>query len=140
MKKVINGAVYDTATAAKLGEYDSGYPLTDFRHFTETLYRTKSGKYFLHGEGGGNSRYGIWHGNSGGSGEKIMPLSYEEAQAWAEEHLDGGEYIAIFGDPENGVSRVYITISAAARQRLERIRSETGKTLSEIVEGLIMAA
>jgi len=139
MKKAINGAVYDTATATKLGEYDNGYPLADFSYFAETLYRTKSGKHFLHGEGGGNSRYGEWHGNSGGPGEKIMPLSYEEAKKWAEANLDGDEYIAVFGDPEEGESRVYITVSAAARQRLEKARSESGKTLSEIVESLIMA-
>ena len=67
MKKVIDGALYNTDTAQMMGDWDNGLYANDFGFCRERLYRTKSGKYFLHGEGGANSRYGEWHGNSGGS-------------------------------------------------------------------------
>ena len=51
MKKVINGALYDTKTAKLLGEDSYSNP-GDFHYWTEQLYRTKSGKYFLHGTDG----------------------------------------------------------------------------------------
>ena len=57
MKKVINGALYDTSTAKLLGEDSYSNP-GDFQHWVETLYRTKSGKYFLHGKGGAMTKYG----------------------------------------------------------------------------------
>jgi len=139
MKKVINNAVYDTATARLLGKHDNGYLPNDFHYFEEELYRTKSGKYFLYGSGGGLSRYGEWHGNSGGSGEKIMPMSYDEASEWAQENLDGDEYIQIFGDPEDGATiQTAFTISTAARKKLDKIRAETNESMSAIVERLIM--
>jgi len=140
MKKVINNAVYDTGTATFIGSFDNGYLPGDFSYYEETLYRTKSGKYFLHGEGGANSRYGEWHGNSGGSGEKIMPMSYDDAAEWAQKNMDGDDYIKAFGDPEDCENvRVLLVLSPAARNKLDKMRSESGQTLSEIIEGLIMA-
>lgn len=66
----------------------------------ETLYRTKRGKYFLHGIGGANTKY--WHQYSGGGcgGEEIIPLSEAEAREWCEENLSGDAYIRIWGEPE----------------------------------------
>jgi len=139
MKKIIKGAVYDTETAKVIGAYDSGYPLSDFHAFTETLYRTKAGNYFVYGEGGGLSPYGEWHGNSGGPGERITPMTYADAKSWAETKLTGDEYIQAFGDPEDGSTRISITLSAAAKNRLDLLRVQTGETFSEIVERLIIA-
>ena len=50
MKKVINSTLYNTETARKLGNWDNGR-YGSFGYCKETLYRTKSGKYFIHGEG-----------------------------------------------------------------------------------------
>ena len=139
MKKVIKNSVYDTDTAERIGEWDSGLRPSDFNYLEESLYRTKSGKYFLHGSGGANTRYGVWHGNSGSGGEKIMPMSYDEAREWAEEHMDGDSYIAAFGDPEDGEKfPMTISMTTTARRKLELIRAETGETLSAIIERLIV--
>ena len=65
----------------------------------------KTGEYFLYGAGGGNSKCGVWHGNSGGSGETIRPLTFAQAKEWAEGHLGGEDYERIFGEvvePEEG--------------------------------------
>lgn len=56
MKRVIEGHRYDTDTAKKIGT--DGYSnRSDFDYWEETLYKTKSGFFFIHGEGGPRSRY-----------------------------------------------------------------------------------
>lgn len=133
MKKVIKGAVYDTSTAKKIGEYDNGLQRTDFAYYEETLYRTKSGKYFVYGWGHANSKYGEWHGNSGGSGEEIRPYTYQEAVEWAEEYLSGEDYEAAFGVPDEGYYAQTISIPYEIKYKLDKLQSETGKSISQIV-------
>jgi len=141
MKKVIKNSVYDTETATELADCDNGYPVNDLYFYRERLYKTKSGKYFLHGEGGGNSRYGEWHGNSGGPGEKIMPMTYDEETEWAQNSLEGDEYIKIFGEPEECRQTLSgFVLSETAKAKLDRMRSETGESMSSIVDRLIIGA
>ena len=130
MKKVIGGALYDTETAKLLGEDSYSNP-GDFQYWVETLYRTKSGKYFLHGEGGAMTKYAVSVGqNEWCGGEKIIPLDLDSAQKWAEEHLDGDEYIRAFGEPEE---RTTISISAATKAKLSDIKVKTGKPFGDII-------
>ena len=138
MKKVIEGALYNTDTAQELGSTEpAGCSKRDFNYFCETLYRTKSGKYFLHGEGHGNSRYGEWHGNTGGWGEQIRPYTPEEARMWAEENLEADEYAQIFGEPEEASDTktpLNISVSAELKAKLIKMREDTGKSISQIIE------
>ena len=137
MKKIINGKLYDTNSAKKLADHDNSLPTNDFAYFSEILYLKKTGEYFLYGYGGGNSRYGEWHGNSGGSGEKIIPLSPSDARAWAE-RLGADEYAKIFEAPaEKDRVSLYIQIKPSTRYKLDQIREETGKTISEIIDSLL---
>ncbi len=100
MRQIINGKLYNTKTAERCGidSYSSdGY----FSHWSEELYRKKTGEYFLYGEGGPNSRYSRSCGqNAWCGGEKIIPMTEAEARDWAERHLTADEYIEIFGEPE----------------------------------------
>ena len=49
MKKVIRGRVYDTETAQEIGSTcGGGENRTDFHYWEETLYKKKTGEYFLH--------------------------------------------------------------------------------------------
>ena len=134
MKKVINSTLYNTETARKLGNWDNGR-YGSFGYCKETLYRTKSGKYFLHGAGGANSRYSRQIGsNLWGDGEKIIPCTYDEAREWAEKNLDGDDYISAFGEPEeDGTEACLIRLPAALKTQLDREVSRTGKTQTEIV-------
>lgn len=138
MKKIIDGALYNTDTAQELGYVEpAGYNHSDFSYFRETLYRTKSGKYFLHGEGHGNSRYGKWHGNTGGWGEQIRPYSPEEAKNWTEENLSADEYEKAFGEVEevsDTKAVLNISVSAEFKTMLIKMREETGKSISQIIE------
>ena len=133
MKKIIQGVLCDTSTAKFLGE-TSYLSDRDFAHWSEELYRTKSGKFFLYGEGGPASRYAVTIGqNEWSGGEKIQLLSRETAMVWAEEHLDGDEYIAAFGDPEETEKAMSIILPIKTRERLEALKRETGMTFSEII-------
>ena len=109
MKKIIRNKVYDTDTAQLLGEYAPDPYRSDFSYFCESLYRKKTGEFFLHGEGNAASKYARSCGqNEYCGGEKIVPLTYEDAQAWSEEHLDGDDYIAI---SKVGKSRIFYKFS-----------------------------
>lgn len=138
MKKVVQGVLCDTDTAKRLGEYQF-LSRRDFHFVREELYRTKSGKYFLFGEGGPASPYATkvaqneWTG-----GEKIKLLPPEAARQWAEENLEGDDYIAAFGDPEDG-DYYNIAVDSATKARLDKIKSSTGKTLRQIVAEAIAA-
>lgn len=141
MKKVINGALYNTETAQRLGSWDNGCFTSDFNYCYEALYRTKSGKYFLYGEGGPMSKYSRSTGNNSWSGSShIEPLTLEAAREWAEEHLDGDDYIEIFGEPDEAADdkeALKINIRVGIRAKLERMKSETGKSISAIIEELV---
>lgn len=94
MKKIINGKVYDTNTAKLIGSWDA-----------ETLYQKKTGEFFLFGN-------------------RIMPLSYDSAREWAEEHLDVEDYINLFfaeskGDDSKTRLNLYVSTSVAASLKNE---------------------
>ena len=140
MKKILNGKLYDTETAKKIGEYYSDYPRNDFHYYEEELYLKRTGEIFLHGDGNAASKYSKSCGlNEWCGAEKIIPLTYAEAQKWAEEHLDGDEYISIFGEPDEEAEDVQLnlTISAAAAARFKKAAQEKGITQKELFEALV---
>ena len=139
MKKIINGKVYDTETAQKVGFWSNSLGYNDFNWREESLYRKKTGEFFLHGEGGPRTNYAERVGNMWGSGERIMPLTYKEAQEWAEEHLDGEEYEAIFGEVTEDESRVQVcySLSAATVEAIKRKAAELGISASAYIDLLV---
>lgn len=87
MKKIIDGRRYDTETATLIDDTESGCGRSDFHYFRESLYRTKSGAFFLAGEGGPLSHYSQpVDQNSWSGGSRIRPLEHGEALAWLERH------------------------------------------------------
>ena len=91
MEKIIYGQKYDTEKSRCIGAYETDE--TDFdrnpRGYREELYRTKSGKYFLAGEGGALSDYAAGtHGGGWCPGSKIIPISEDDALNWCEKNLD----------------------------------------------------
>jgi len=140
MKKVINGKVYDTETAKRVGEYEPNPYRSDFNWFCETLYQKKTGEFFLHGDGNANSKYSRSCGQNEWCGdEKIIPMAYDQAQKWAEEHLTGDEYIAIFGEPEEDEEKaqIHINLSKGAISKLKQAAQKNGLTVSAYIEQLI---
>lgn len=139
MKKIISGKVYDTETAQKVGYWSNNLGYRDFNWREESLYRKKTGEYFLHGAGGPRTNYAERVGNMWGSGERIMPLTFTEAKAWAEEHLDGEEYEEIFGEVAEDGSRIQVCYSLAAStvETIKRRAAEGGISASEYVDRLV---
>jgi hypothetical protein len=86
MKKVIEGKMYNTETATLLAAYRYGQ-YGDFKYYSEELYVTTKGNYFLYGEGGALSPYAEHFGGGNScEGENIVPLSRQEAYDWCEEN------------------------------------------------------
>lgn len=142
MKKIINGRVYDTTKAKELGTYANAGNWRDFSHLEETLYRKKTGEYFLFGEGGPMTRYAEAEGqNSWSGGRRIMPMTYDEAREWAEEHLEADEYEEIFGeiveDDGAGKQTVSISVSPAKWEAAKREAARRGIGISEYIESLL---
>jgi hypothetical protein len=101
MKKIINGRMYNTETAEQIGTWSSPYGGGDFREEDETLFRKKTGEFFLHGMGGPMTKYGRSCGdNSSCRGEKTIPICLQDAKRWVEEKLSTETYVEVFGEPE----------------------------------------
>lgn len=84
MKAIIDGKRYDTETSTEIARAESDASYTDFAHWTETLYRTPKGNYFLAGFGNGLSKYAEHYRDHYTSGEEIIPFTEGEAFAWAQ--------------------------------------------------------
>lgn len=141
MKKVINGKMYSTDTAKELASYSNIADVRDFHWFEETLYQKKTGEYFIHGVGGPMTRYARTIGtNEWSGGERILPMSYGEAQKWAEEHLDGDEYEQIFGSIEDDGAKITVTISvnAAKWEQAKRSAAYNNLSIGEYIESLLI--
>lgn len=139
MKKVINGKVYDTDTAQAIGAWDNGQ--YDFNRCDETLYRKRTGEFFIYGSGGPMSKYARSEGdNHWTTGAQIIPLSYDAAQKWAEDHLSADEYEAIFGNVEDDGSKttVLLSMTSSVATEAKRAAVQQGISLSAYVESLIL--
>ena len=91
MKKVIRGLRYNTDTAKKVGS-DSYSNYGDLQYWSEELYRTSQGNWFLYGEGGALSKYARNVGqNETAGGEGITPLTWGEALVWLETHTSDAD-------------------------------------------------
>lgn len=137
MKKIINGRRYDTDTAKELGYGCSRLPRNDFGFWEETLYQKRTGEYFLYGEGGPASRYSVYSGqNSWSGGDRIIPMTAEQAMKWAEEHLEVEDYERIFGEVTEDESKKVVTYSLklATIEKVKRTAAELGISLSDVIE------
>lgn len=100
MRRIINGKVYDTATATLVGDYQH-LDCRDWEYEREELYIKSTGEWFLYCEGGPNSRYGERCGaNRRCSGEVIKPFAKGQARKWLEDNNYIDKYIEYFGQPE----------------------------------------
>lgn len=96
MKAIINKRLYDTETATFIGRYNNGYGFGDFNYIREELYRKKNGEYFIYGRGGAWTKYSESDGDWMSSGSRIIPLTVEAAEKWAEAHMSADDYLKCF--------------------------------------------
>ena len=138
MKKIIKNSLYNTETARLVGSWDNGIYGNDFRNCSEDLYQTRSGKYFLYGEGGPMSKYAVSYGNNTSGSEKIMDMTAAEAREWAEEKLTADGYQKEFGPVDEASAddkiQTAFNLSASTIDLLKKQKAETGMTMSQMVE------
>lgn len=142
MKKIIGGKRYDTDTAKEVGSDSYSNP-RDFSYWEETLYRKNTGEFFLYGEGGANSRYAVQiEQNTWSGGQRINPLSFEEAKSWAEEHLDGNKYESIFGTVEETSEKrtCSFSLTETTIEKIKRGAAEADLSMSEYIDRVIANA
>lgn len=140
MKKIISGKVYDTDTARELGSWANAGHWGDFAHMEETLYRKKTGEFFLHGEGGPATKYAEAVGqNEWSGGARIMPMSFAEARDWSEEHLAADVFESIFGAVSEDDSRIQVcySLSAATVETIKRKAAELGISASAYIDKIV---
>ncbi len=139
MKKIIAGRIYDTDTATDIG-FTTGGEIGSFTYWSETLFRKRTGEYFLLGEGGPMTRYAVSSGSNTWTGShKIIPLTYENARQWAEKALDADDYQAEFGPVADDDTRVTVTLSlpadvlAKAKQDAARAETNLSAYIAQII-------
>lgn len=125
MKKIINGKLYNTATAKQIS-YDNDNPTGNWYEY---LFRKKSGEFFV-------QHWDVWNGDS------IIPISFKEAQKWLEDHGSAEEYEKVFGAPDENAEAVLlgIRVSAAAAAKLKQEASKRGITQGALLESWIIEA
>ena len=137
MKKIINGKVYDTDTAQRLGGDGGG---DGFYRWSEALYQKRTGEFFLHGEGGPATKYAHSVGqNQWSGGEKIIPVDVKAARKWVEEHMDAEDYEEIFGLPDEDAEPVALNVqlNAALMAKLRARAAGDGASLTATVAALL---
>lgn len=140
MKKIIANKLYNTDTAREIGCWSNMADSRNFSWYCETLYQKRTGEYFLHGEGGPMTQYAVTIGqNSWSGGEKIMPLTYETARQWAEEHMDADDYAEAFGmpDEDGGVETLHVQLPSDLMAAIRKQAAERGMSLRAYVEQVL---
>ena len=138
MKKIIKGKVYDTSTAREVGSVDNGNTDTD-EYVRETLYRKRTGEYFLHGSGGSRSRYARINGDDWMRGEYIIPMRFETAKGWAKKHMTNYDYMSEFDVSEASDETVSVcyNVKKNTRDLVESECRKTGETRSAVVDRIV---
>ena len=78
--------------------------------------------------------------NKWSGGSKIIPLSVEAAQKWAEEHLSADEYEKIFGEVTEEEKRTAtFSLPEDVIEMIKRGAAEKGVKLSEYVADCVKA-
>jgi hypothetical protein len=142
MIKIISGKKYDTSTAKPVGQWENDNLPGCIDYVEEQLFRKRTGEFFLYGYGGPNTKYGNAIPDNGRiSGSEIIPLTYQAAQKWAEEHLTTDEYEAIFGEIEEDDTKTQLSVSitTAAAEKVKRDAARAGVSVSAYVDQIILS-
>lgn len=143
MNKVINGKRYNPESAHFCGDREYGN-YGDLDHVYEALYQKRTGEFFLYGAGGARSKYvKTISANNWSGGEKIIPLTDDEAKAWAEKYLDSEDYENIFTiqEPKEPGKKIQsFSLSGDVIAKLTRLSMEHKISRSQIIDDLVRQA
>lgn len=141
MKKIINNKLYNTESAKLVGEFQSTFAVNDFHYYEEELYLKKTGEFFLYGHGNGLSPYAKRYIDGMGQGEKIIPLTDQQARKWAEENMDPDDYMELFEVDEDSSARFHFKLPAGLKAEFEKAceaeGTSMGRKLNEMIENYL---
>lgn len=137
---------FNTKTATKILSWQEGKE-SDGTWIINTLYRNRTGTYFLHSKGGANSAYAQRTPyTTAKPGENIVSLSYEDRRGIVRKHADceALELIKkLDGEDRERVSSPaskHIRLSSEAAEKLEKLARRYRTTQSAIIDQLIVDA
>ena len=142
MKEIVNGRMFNTVNAIFVGS--DGYSCSsDFQYWREELYQKRNGEFFLYGEGGPGSKYrepvdvNCWRGSS-----DIIPLTFQSAREWAEEHLGPNTYQDIFGPIEEDDSKIMVNfyIESSTWEMAKQAAHSKGLSITDYMDAIIKTA
>lgn len=128
MYKIINGRRYGTETASFIAEWSNEFDCSDPEHAREALYKKRDGSYFLHGVGGSLSRF---------PKENILPISYDEARAWAKRYADPEIFDREFSGADTKPVNLLIRAPQSVVNEFKRLTAEKGLTSGELLAELL---
>lgn len=141
MKSKPGGIYCNTDTARRICGWERGKP-TSGEHERHTLYRTKSGRFFVHSTGGADTGYGTSSARWGEAvtSERIDLVSDAEARRLVDKHATRDEcrLFKALDDPDT--RRKALELSSDALWELRELSRRQGATESTVVEGLIREA
>ena len=82
MIQIINRKRYDTKKAELIGLWNNGHCTGDAHYYSESLYVTIKGNFFIHKAGGALSDWAEKINNISSPFEKIIPINKEQALDW----------------------------------------------------------
>lgn len=123
MKKVINGKLLNTLTAKNIGVG----VIDEDKDIIESLYRTRSGIYFIH------NVYPKYISGNMEVGEDITLISPDKANEWAKKWLPESEYNKFFGESSDEPITITVNVSAKAFRILKKEKEVSGDTYGEII-------
>ena len=143
MKLRIFNNIYDTDTARKIAERKSASFNTD-KSFRETLFRKKGGEFFLFGEGGKESKYRKATVKGYINGQKIIPLTYEEADNWLKQASTANpklkplhKRIFDISDAESKKVAVTFRVKQATKNKIEKIATIMNVHQGDVIDNLL---
>lgn len=140
MKRIIRNRVYDTDTAMLIKQADHPNIKNGEGSCKQSLYRKKTGDYFLFVDG---ARTDVFHNLALENGthdreRHIYPLTYEQAKSWAEKEMTADEWLAIFEPVEDdSLTAFNLTLSASAVSKFRLAAQQQQISQRELMERLI---
>lgn len=135
MKRVIKGKVYDTDKAQLIAEaHHDNIKGAGGKSLKQWFYRKKTGEFFVQVEGAAIELQNIFQ-NGYKPNAGIYPLTYEQAQRWAEKELTAEQLETIFGDPEDDETKVAVNLSMTAKESeiIKRSAAQAGMSVSSYI-------
>lgn len=146
MKRIIKNHTYSTESSTFLGEYSNGKNIDDDYYIYEALYLKTNGDFFLFCKGGPKTMYSKKIDSKRVYNEDIEPISYEDAEEWAKNHLTEDKYEVFFTfdkkvelQQEDAYPRETFTVrmSKEYKEKLKAVKARMKITYPELMVKMI---